>query len=203
MAVSPFLVVGLGNPGAKYSGTRHNIGFDAMSALASELGTSLDTKRFSARIGKGRAAGGVVWMCMPQTYMNRSGDSVGPMAGFHRIPKDRVLVLHDDIDLPLGRVTIKRGGGHGGHNGLRDISKALGGGEYPRVRIGVGRPEGPMETADWVLARFTPNEREQATQAADRAVEAVLDILTSGLDAAMNTFNRRRQGPSGAQDEQP
>ena len=202
MADAAFLVVGLGNPGPRYSGTRHNVGFSAVGALSRTLGVHLDTKKFGARIGRGRVSGMTVWLSMPLTYMNRSGDSVGPMAGFYRIPPERIVVVHDDIDLPLGSVLIKRGGGHGGHNGLRDISRALGGGGYSRVRIGVVRPEGPMDTADWVLARFAGEEAAEADAAVTRAVEAVLEILTSGLDAAMNTFNRRRKPASGAKDEQ-
>ncbi|MDP5878266.1 MAG: aminoacyl-tRNA hydrolase, partial [Dehalococcoidia bacterium] len=137
-----WLVVGLGNPGESYRKTRHNLGFAVVDELASRHRLELRSQKFRSRFGKGRISGRPVLLSKPQTYMNRSGQSVGVMAGWHRIPAERVVVVHDDLDLTLGRMKLKAGGGHGGHNGLRDIRTALGSSEFLRVRLGIGRPDG-------------------------------------------------------------
>ena len=178
------LIVGLGNPGASYCDTRHNLGFAVVDTLARGHDISLDRKKFRAEYGRGTIRGQAVLLSKPQTYMNRSGQSVGVMAGWHRIPPQRVIVIHDDLDLDVGRLKLKSGGGHGGHNGLRDIQTALGSPEFQRVRMGIGRS---VQTAtDHVLSRFHPDEREAVEQMVERASSAVESIRLDGIDKAMN-----------------
>lgn len=184
-----FLVAGLGNPGARYDGTRHNVGFDVVELLAYRAGISLREKRFNAVLGSGRCGGESVVLCKPQTFMNRSGDSVGPMAGWYKLPPLQVLVLHDDLDIPFGEVRVKVGGGHGGHNGLRDLVRALPGPEFVRVRIGVGRPPPRMDVASFVLARWLPEEAQELDDIVERAAKAVEAVLAEGARAAMNRLN--------------
>lgn len=184
-----FVVVGLGNPGARYERTRHNIGFDVVDALASRHGIDLKEKRFNGLLGKGRIGDEVVWLCKPQTWMNRSGDCVGPMTGFFKVAPEAVVVIHDDLDLPHGAVRAKSGGGHGGHNGLRDLSKKLPSADYARVRVGVGRPDGPMDPAAWVLARWTPDQTRVLPALVDRAADVTEDVLARGVKEAMNRWN--------------
>ncbi len=186
-----WLVVGLGNPGDSYRKTRHNVGFGVVDELASRHAVSLKTKRFRAVLGKGRIGSAPVLLAKPQTYMNRSGDSVGPMAGWHRISTERILVVHDDLDLPVGRLKLKAGGGHGGHNGLRDLKRGLGNGEFLRVRVGIGRPHGPDDAHDHVLTSFRPDEHETVSTMIERAADAAEDILADGIRAAMNVHNTR------------
>ena len=186
-----WLVVGLGNPGDSYRRTRHNVGFAVLDELASRHQVVLGSKRFRALSGKGRVAGRPVLLAKPQTYMNRSGDSVGVMAGWHRIPAERVLVVHDDLDLPLGRMKLKAGGGHGGHHGLRDLKRGLGSGEFLRVRVGIGRPVGADEAYDHVLTSFRPEEHETVSTMIERAADAAEVILADGVRAAMNVYNTR------------
>lgn len=188
------LVVGLGNPGARYRGTRHNLGFQVADELARRHGIELGLKRFKALYGKGSIAHSSVLLSKPQTYMNRSGQSVGVMAGWHKVPADRVIVIHDDLDLDLGRVKLKVGGGHGGHNGIRDVRAALGDPGFARVRIGIGRPDGPEDPAEWVLHKFRPDEQDAARASVDRASDAVEAILAEGIEAAMNRFNTKGEG---------
>ncbi len=189
-----WLVVGLGNPGESYRKTRHNLGFAVVDELASRHHVELRTKKFKAIFGKGRVAGCPVLLSKPQTYMNRSGQSVGVMAGWHRIPAARVLVVHDDLDLTLGRLKLKAGGGHGGHNGLRDIKVALGSSEFLRVRLGIGRPGGQDDASGHVLSSFRPEERERIEPMIARAADATEAILADGVRAAMNEYNTRGEG---------
>jgi len=183
--------VGLGNPGDAYRDTRHNLGFAVVDALAQRHGIALTSRKFKARYGMGEVEGCKVVLSKPQTYMNRSGQSVGVMAGWYRIPSQRVIVIHDDLDLELGRVKLKSGGGHGGHNGLRDIGVALGDAGFRRVRMGIDRPDGGRDSTDHVLGRFRPDERPQVGPMLDRATEAVESILTRGIEASMNEYNTR------------
>jgi len=183
------LVVGLGNPGARYERTRHNIGFDVVGSLAGQHGVRLKDKRFNALIGKGLIVGESALLACPQTFMNRSGDSVSPMVGYYKVARHQVVVIHDDLDLPFGTVKVKEGGGHGGHNGLRDLVTKLGGADFSRVRVGIGRPEGPMDSAAWVLARWTPEEAQCLAAVIERARDCVEAVLRDGVKEAMNHFN--------------
>jgi PTH1 family peptidyl-tRNA hydrolase len=183
------IVVGLGNPGSRYDRTRHNVGFDVVTDLACRHDVTLKEKKFGALLGKGQVDGESAVLAMPQTFMNLSGDSVGPMAGFYKVTRERVVVIHDDLDLPFGVVKVKSGGGHGGHNGLRDLTKKLGGADFSRVRVGIGRPAGPMDPKTWVLARWTPEETKTLEAVRDRAAECVEAVLKDGVIEAMNRFN--------------
>jgi len=183
--------VGLGNPGDGYRDTRHNLGFTVVDLLAQRHGIALRSRKFKARFGAGEVCGRKVLLSKPQTYMNRSGQSVGVMAGWHRIPPERVIVVHDDLDLELGRVKLKSGGGHGGHNGLRDIGTALGDAGFQRVRLGIDRPAGERDSTDHVLSRFRPEERPEVDRMVDRAADAVESILSRGIEPSMNEYNTR------------
>jgi PTH1 family peptidyl-tRNA hydrolase len=189
------LVVGLGNPGPEYSATRHNAGQMVVLELARRGGVTLGAHKSNARVGTVRlgGAGGVpgpaVLLGIPLSYMNLSGGPVAALAKYHAVEPANVIVVHDDIDLPLGVVRVKRGGGEGGHNGLKDITKALGTKDYIRVRVGVGRPPGRMDAADYVLRPFAANEREDARWMVDVAADAVEAIVLQGLEAAQREFH--------------
>lgn len=184
------LVVGLGNPGTTYDGTRHNIGF----ALLDKLQRGGWREKGKALLGEGTVAGQTTILLKPQTYMNLSGEAVAPVVQFQKVHPGAVVVVHDDIDLPLGTVRIKQGGGDGGHNGLKSVTQHIGP-DYVRLRLGVGRPiggatEGPREVADWVLARFSGAELQVVDEQLKRAEGALEVLAKEGLTVAQNRFNR-------------
>jgi PTH1 family peptidyl-tRNA hydrolase len=197
------LLVGLGNPGSRYEQTRHNVGFDVVSFLSARLSIPVRDKRFGALLGSGRIDSHQVVLAMPQTWMNCSGDAVGPMAGFYRVPPAQVVVVHDELDLPFGELRVKSGGGHGGHNGLRDLSAKLGSGDYPRVRFGIGRPDVPMDPADWVLSRWSEGQRPLLPALIERAADAVVSVVREGVQAAMNRWNGPPTGKTGVGGSSP
>lgn len=186
-----WLVVGLGNPGGRYAESRHNVGFRAVERLASDAGlTWRGAPRLDADAAVGTLAGGAAAVLLkPLTFMNLSGQSVGAAARFYRVELSQLLVLHDDIDLPLGRLRVKRGGGDGGHRGIRSIIELLGSGDFFRVRIGVGRPR-VGEVVDHVLGGFQPADRPLLDRLLLRAANATTLLLREGLSAAMNRHNR-------------
>lgn len=183
------LVVGLGNPGSEYRNTRHNIGFMVVEAFAREHGISLAGRKFEAVWGKGAVNGVEVLAAMPQTYMNLSGSSVWRLADFYQIHGEDILVVHDDMDLPFGRIRVKEKGGHAGHNGLRSIISSLGGGDFTRLRIGIGRPA--HTATDHVLGGFSQPEREELADIVREAVKAAEAVVLLGPIMAMNRFNNR------------
>ncbi len=183
------VVVGLGNPGKRYEGTRHNIGAEVVEFMARHHSIPLKEKKFKAHFGRGQIATEPAMLVCPQTFMNLSGDSVGPLVGFYKLNSGSVVVIHDDLDLPLGVVRVKSGGGHGGHNGLRDLAKKLGNADFQRVRVGIGRPEGPMTTSDWVLSRWGSSQQELLQRIRERAAEVVQAVIEQGVAEAMNQFN--------------
>jgi peptidyl-tRNA hydrolase, PTH1 family len=182
------LVVGLGNPGPRYAGTRHNAGFLVVELLAERMGG-----RFRGRgrcdVLEGRLAGVPVVLAKPKSYMNESGGPIVAVSRFYKVTVDRLTVVHDDLDLSFGALRLKRGGGDGGHNGLRSATAALGSSEYARVRFGIGRPPGRQDPADYVLRDFSAAERKDVGYLVDRAADAVETLLSEGLDAAQNAFN--------------
>lgn len=186
----PWLLVGLGNPGARYARTRHNVGFMAIDAWCDDLSPRPSFgEKFKGQVASVNVpAVGRVVVLKPQTFMNCSGQSVAPAAQFHRVPAGQILVLHDEIDFNLGRVAVKKGGGHGGHNGLRDIVQILGSGDFLRIRLGVGRPL-RGDVADYVLSVFGPDERPTVDDMLARAVRAISCVMTEGVVTAMNKFN--------------
>ena len=197
------LLVGLGNPGAKYERTRHNVGFRVAEDAARKLGLDLDSTRWNAVLGQGRADGGPVTVILPQTYMNASGESVGHAVRLWKIEPGSMVVVHDDMDLELGRIQVKVGGGDGGHNGLKSLRQHLGTGDFVRVRFGVGRPPPAWDGADWVLAKFSSEEEEQVQSLVPQAADAAVAALLEGPLLAMNRFNRRKQETSRPADDRP
>ena len=182
-----WLVVFLGNPGPKYSGTRHNAGFLAAEALESAAGVSAKRLRFHALTGKCEIGGETALVMKPQTYMNESGTAAAEAMRFYKVPLEHVLVVSDDVSLDLGRLRVRRSGSAGGHNGLKDIIAKCGGDGFPRVKIGVGIPQ--FELIDWVLSTFKDKDAEEIVKAAERAAKAVEAVITDGVDKAMNMYN--------------
>jgi PTH1 family peptidyl-tRNA hydrolase len=189
MADERWLIAGLGNPGRSYAGNRHNAGFMLADLLAARIGVSFKRDRSRAEVAVGRLAGRPVTLCKPKTFMNLSGGPVASLRGFYKITPDRIVVLHDELDLPFAVIRLKRGGGDNGHNGLRSVTAAIGTRDYYRVRLGIGRPAGRMDAADFVLHDFSPPERELLPEMLDRGASAVATLLSAGLAAAQNEFH--------------
>ena len=187
-----WLIAGLGNPEPKYDGTRHNAGFAALDYLAGKWGISVSKTKFQGLWGQGEVDGHKVVLLKPLTYMNLSGDSIGPLAGFFKIPADHVIVLCDDITQNPGKLRIRPSGSAGGHNGLKSIIQHLGTDQFPRVRLGVGEPPHPdYDTADWVLGVPKGKDAELLADAAKRAAEAAECYVTEGPERAMSRYNRK------------
>jgi PTH1 family peptidyl-tRNA hydrolase len=186
---SPYLIVGLGNPGAEYRYNRHNIGFMLVDRVAEQLGVKFTRLESKALLTKGEHQGRRVILAKPQTYMNLSDQSVGGLIRFYKVPLTNLLVAYDDVDLPFGALRIRPDGGSAGQKGMASIIDRLGTQEFPRLRLGIGRPPGRMEAADYVLQDFSSGEKELLKMTLDRAAEAALVFVVEGLDAAMNQFN--------------
>ena len=185
-----WLLVCLGNPGREYAETRHNVGFMAAELLAEEQHCRIDRIRFKALTGTVTLGGEKVLVMKPQTYMNLSGEAVGEAARFYKIPPERVLVVQDDVALPLGKIRVRGSGSAGGHNGLKSIIQHLGTDAFPRVKVGVGMPEHPEhEMIDWVIGKFTKEERKTLDEALKRALAAAECVITQGVNAAQNKYN--------------
>ena len=189
MADDRYLVVGLGNPGPRYAATRHNAGFLVVDLLAERVGGRFKAHKSRSDVLEGRLAGAPVVLAKPRSYMNESGAPVVAVARFFKIPIDRIVVVHDELDLPFGALRLKLGGGDGGHNGLRSVSAALGSKDYLRVRFGIGRPPGRMPVADFVLRDFSSAERKELDYFVDRAADAVECLVIEGLERAQGTYN--------------
>ncbi|MGC9667978.1 aminoacyl-tRNA hydrolase [Planosporangium sp. 12N6] len=193
-SASPWLVVGLGNPGPQYAGNRHNAGFFVADLLAERIGARFSrNRRVVAETAEGRLGVGVdaprLVLVKPLTYMNLSGGPVAGLAQFYKVPVDRIVAVHDELDIPYGQLRLKIGGGEGGHNGLRSMSRSLGSKEYIRVRFGIGRPPGRQDPADYVLSDFSSVERKELDYFVDRAADAVEAVTVRGLEAAQNTYH--------------
>jgi peptidyl-tRNA hydrolase, PTH1 family len=182
-----WLIVGLGNPGPEYRGTRHNVGFEVIDLLAARHKLKLDGAKHQARIGTGEIRGTPVLLAKPLTYMNLSGRAVAALAREHGLKPERVLVIADDLDMAVGRTRLKTKGSAGGHNGHKSIIHSLGTQDYPRLKIGIGSEKG--QTIDHVLGRFKPEERVDIDQAVARAADGVEEVLAAGLEPAMNVVN--------------
>ncbi|MEK6437934.1 aminoacyl-tRNA hydrolase [Pseudonocardia sp. T1-2H] len=191
MEPGPALVVGLGNPGSEYAETRHNVGFGVVELLAARAGAGRFSvhKRSNSDVAEGRLAGRKVVLARPRTYMNVSGGPVAGLVKYFSVPPEEIVVVHDDLDLDFGVIRLKRGGGEGGHNGLRSISRSLGTKDYYRVRVGIGRPPGRQDPADFVLKRFSSVERKELEFALDLAADATEALLQEGLEPAQNRFH--------------
>jgi peptidyl-tRNA hydrolase, PTH1 family len=184
-----FILVGLGNPGREYRDTRHNVGFMFIDRLCAASGIKLSRLQSKALIGTGQWIGHKVVLAKPQTFMNLSGQPVSSLLRFYKTPLSQILVVHDDIDLPVGTIRIRPDGGSGGQRGLASIIQQLGTQDFPRLRIGVGRPPGQRDAADYVLKNFSAFDLEIIPQVLDRAVEAARVFLQDGLDKAMTQYN--------------
>ncbi|WBB97726.1 MULTISPECIES: aminoacyl-tRNA hydrolase [unclassified Solwaraspora] len=189
---APWLVVGLGNPGREYARNRHNVGFMVADLLAGRLGVRLSRhRRAAAESGEGRLGlgGPKLVLAKPLTYMNLSGGPVAALAKFYKVPVEQIVTVHDELDIDYGRLRVKQGGGEGGHNGLRSMSRSLGSKEYLRVRFGIGRPPGRQDPADYVLSDFSTTERKELDFLVDRAADLVEAVVVRGLEWAQNTYH--------------
>lgn len=186
----PVLVVGLGNPGPQYATTRHNAGFMVVDILADRMGEKFKVhKKSGAEVATGRLAGRPVVLAKPRVYMNESGRQVGPLAKFYSVAPADVVIVHDELDIDFGRIRLKAGGGVAGHNGLRSVASALGGNEFQRVRVGIGRPPGHKSGANFVLENFNSVERKEVPTILEQAADATELLVAQGLEPAQNTVH--------------
>lgn len=188
------VIVGLGNPDDKYQGTRHNVGFDVIDLLAEKYNIAVDTKKHRAYIGKGIIGGQKVIMAKPQTYMNLSGESVRSLVEYYKVdPETELLIIFDDISLDVGQLRIRKKGSAGGHNGIKNIIANLGTSVFQRIKVGVGEKPKGYDLADYVLGRFSKEDRELIKEGFECAAEAVAMITAGEIDQAMNKYNRKRK----------
>ena len=193
------MVAGLGNPGPAYENTRHNAGFLVIDALAAAHDIRVDRRKFDVLFGRGRIHGIDVLLAKPQAYMNRSGPPLRALCDYFRIQREAVVIIHDDIDLAFTRLKIKEKGGDGGHKGLRSLIQSFGGGDFARVRLGVGRSEYGAGAVDHVLGQFQDGEKQMLQELLQRACDAVLTVLCEGTKAGMNRFNQNTLTSNGGQ----
>lgn len=185
-----WMIVGLGNPGNKYAQTRHNVGFHILDRLARAEGLTFNQRQSQAMIARGKINGVSVALVKPQTFMNLSGKSVGPLARFYKIPIERLFVIYDDLDLEPAQLRLRPKGGPGGHKGMTSIINHLGKQDFPRMRIGIGRPPGRIPVEAYVLHKFTDEQWDDVRLTYQKAQDAIRALLTEGLDYAMNNFNK-------------
>lgn len=191
-----FVLAGLGNPGREYDRTRHNAGFAAIDYLAALYRISLGKEKFRAVLGDGIIQGEKVILMKPQTYMNNSGEAVRAVLDFYKLEPQKLIVIYDDIDLNAGALRIRTRGSAGTHNGMRSILYHLGTEDFPRIRIGIGKPDPRFELADYVLGRMSPDEEKALGQAIEKVAEAVSVIMVSGIEIAMGRFNETKKSPA-------
>ena len=196
--MAPYLLAGLGNPGDAYEKTRHNAGFMVIDRIANDFSISMKAKSaFGSYVGSGFVENTKVIVAKPMAYMNKSGSPLRRVADYYSITSREMLVVHDDIDLAFGRIKIKEKGGHAGHNGIRSIIEAFGGGDFVRLRVGIGRSEAGIGVADHVLGKFNSEEAAVFDEIVRRAADAAVWVLTKGPKAGMNMFNRKEQSNGG------
>jgi PTH1 family peptidyl-tRNA hydrolase len=188
-AAGPWLVIGLGNPGPQYAGNRHNVGFMVLDALARRGGNSFKRNKARADILETRLSGERAVLAKPHSYMNESGGPAKSLRDFFKTPVEHLIVVHDELDIERGTLRLKLGGGDNGHNGLRSLRQSLGSGEFYRVRVGVGRPPGRQDPADFVLRDFSAAERKDLGVQIERAADAIETLIADGLAAAQNAYN--------------
>lgn len=185
-----YIIAGLGNPGSKYENTRHNMGFKAIDAMASEFGIDVSRAKFKGLIGEGRIGSEKVILLKPQTYMNLSGQSVREIMNFYKIPEENLIVIYDDFDLPIGSIRVRKSGGPGTHNGMKSVVQELGSRKFPRVRVGIGSSDG--STIQFVIGKVGKDEQQILNEAAEAAASAAADIIRIGIENAMNIHNTRK-----------
>jgi PTH1 family peptidyl-tRNA hydrolase len=186
---APWLVLGLGNPGPQYAGNRHNLGLMVLDVLADRVGGRFKSHKARGEVVETRLVGERAVLAKPRSYMNESGGPAASLRDFFKAPIDRIIVVHDELDLDAGMLRLKQGGGDNGHNGLRSLRRSLGSGEFYRVRLGVGRPPGRQDPADYVLRDFSAAERKDLGVLLERAADAVEALIRDGLAAAQNAYN--------------
>ena len=192
-----YIIVGLGNPGTQYMGTRHNAGFSVIDALADQYNISVDTQKHKGMIGKGMIEGEKVILVKPMTYMNLSGESVRELVNYYKVdPESELIVVYDDISLAPGQIRIRKKGSAGGHNGIKNIIANLGTDHFMRVKVGVGEKPKNWDLADYVLSPFTKDERPLVNLAIEHAAKAIEQMLNGDVDAAMNEYNRKSANPA-------
>lgn len=185
-----WLIAGLGNPGIQYEKTRHNAGFMAADRIAEKYGVQFNKRKFDAVYGEFKIGENRVLLMKPQTYMNNSGSAVSGLVNFYKIPTDRIIIMFDDISLDVGKIRMRRKGSHGGHNGIKDIIELLGTDEIMRIKIGVGeRQNRDYDLKDWVLGKIPSEQLPELDKALDKAAQAAKEIITGGIDSAMNKYN--------------
>lgn len=190
-----YIIVGLGNPGKQYEHTRHNVGFDTIDVLAERYRISVDAKKYKALYGKGLIEGNKVILAKPQTYMNLSGESVRELIDFYKIDEaEELIVIYDDISLEPGQLRLRAKGSAGGHNGIKNIIAHLGGQEFKRIKVGVGEKPKGYDLADYVLSRFSKEERQRVDASLERAADAAVKIITDDMASAMNEYNKKVDG---------
>ena len=185
-----YIIAGLGNPGSKYENTRHNMGFKAIDAMASEFGIDVNRAKFKGLIGEGRIGSEKVILLKPQTDMNLSGQSVREIMNFYKIPEENLIVIYDDFDLPIGSIRVRKSGGPGTHNGMKSVVQELGSRKFPRVRVGIGSSDG--STIQFVIGKVGKDEQQILNEAAEAAASAAADIIRIGIENAMNIHNTRK-----------
>ncbi len=185
-----WLIVGLGNPGLQYESTRHNVGFMTVDLLMKQGEGDFNKHKFEAVFGECNFGKNRVLLAKPQTYMNNSGRAVQQIAAFYKIPKDRIIIIYDDISLDVGKIRMRRNGSHGGHNGMKDIIELMGDNNIARIKIGVGqKPHPDYNLADWVLSKFPDSDKDNLDAALLKATKAAKEIISKGIDSAMNKYN--------------
>ncbi|MEA2059512.1 MAG: aminoacyl-tRNA hydrolase [Thermodesulfobacteriota bacterium] len=185
-----FMMAGLGNPGEKYTGTRHNIGFLVLDKLAAMFSLSLEKSRFDALYTRDRIDGSALILAKPLSYMNRSGFPLQRLSSYYKVPLENIIVIHDDLDLEFGKIKIVKKRGHGGHNGIRSIVEAFGSNDFIRVRVGVGRPLGATDAAGYVLGRFSKSEAGHLDEIITTSARAAEMVVKQGVSSAMNCYNQ-------------
>lgn len=196
MADERWLIVGLGNPGPGYAGNRHNAGYMVADEIAARISARFRAGKFRSGIAEDRLGGTPVTVAKPLTYMNESGGPVAGLRGYYHLDPERIVVIHDELDLPFGTIRLKLGGGDNGHNGLRSVTAALGTRDYYRVRVGIGRPPGRMDPAAFVLRDFSAAERKELPFLIGRSADATEALLQSGLASAQNEYHGEAPGPA-------
>ena len=185
-----YLIVGLGNPSKEYEKTRHNMGFDCIDILAEKLNIKVNKSRFRALTGSGMIGSEKVMLAKPQTFMNLSGEAVRPLTTFYRVdPAAKLIVIYDDSDLEIGKIRVRKQGSPGSHNGMKNITQQLGTNQFMRVRVGIGKRPDYMDMADYVLSRFSKDERKAIDEALEEAANAAIEIIENGIDRTMNKYN--------------
>lgn len=187
-----YIIVGLGNPGRKYIGTRHNIGFDAITRISDDYNISLNIKKHKAVCGTGFIAGEKVVLAQPQTYMNLSGESVRAMVDYYKVSPDQLIIVYDDVNFDVGQLRIRRDGSAGGHNGIKNIISHLGTKEFPRVKIGVGKKPREWDLVDYVMSKFSDKDNDILRDSLKDVSDAVKTVISEGIGDAMNIYNRRQ-----------